>query len=123
MDAITVMLKVVKFSHFLTRTYNKGMPGDEIRLASLFFDTASRTSKRKRNRRSEYPKALWDAVAEVKTFKRPCARLLPDIEKHVLTKEFPEQGTHSGVRLLLSSMARSVVSADALCHHQCPYGQ
>ena len=67
MDAITVMLKVVKFSHFLTRTYNKGMPGDEIRLASLFFDTASRTSKRKRNRRSEYPKALWYAVAEVNT--------------------------------------------------------
>ena len=72
------------------------MPGDEIRLASLFFDTASRTRKRKRNRRSEYPKALWYAVAEVKTFKRPCARLLPDIEKHVLTKVFPEQGTHSG---------------------------
>ena len=72
------------------------MPGDEIRLASLFFDTASRTRKRKRNRRSEYPKALWYAVAGVKTFKRPCARLLPDIEKHVLTKEFPEQGTHSG---------------------------
>ena len=87
------MLKVVKFSHFLTRIY-KGMPGDEIRLASLFFDTASRTRKRKRNRRSEYPKALWYAVAGVKTFKRPCARLLPDIEKHV--QEFPEQGTHSG---------------------------
>ena len=93
------MLKVVKFSHFLTRIYNKGVPGDEIRLASLFFDTASRTRKRKRNRRSEYPKTLWYAVAGVKTFKRPCARLLPDIEKHVLTKEFPEQDAHSGGRL------------------------
>ena len=93
------MLKVEKFSHFLTRTYNKGMPGDEIRLASLFFDTAPRTRKRKRNRRNEYPKTLWYAVAEVKTFKRPCARLLPDIEKHVLTKEFPEQDAHSGGRL------------------------
>ena len=123
MDATIPIRRPENFSQFSARIYNKGMPGDEIRLASLFFDTASRTRKRKRNRRSEYPKALWYAVAEVKTFKRPCARLLPDIEKHVLTKEFPEQGTHSGVRLLLSSMARSVVSADALCHHQCPYGQ
>ena len=45
------------------------------------------------------------------------------IENNVLATEFPEQGAHSGGRLLLSSMARSVASADVLCHQQCPYGQ
>ena len=41
------------------------MPGDKIRLASLFFDTAPRTRKRKRNRRNKYPQ-------------KPYVRLLPD---------------------------------------------
>ena len=77
MGATIRIWRQANFSQFSTLN-NKGMPGDEIRLASLFFDTASRTRKRKRNRRSEYPKTLWYAMAEVNTLKRPCARLLPD---------------------------------------------
>ena len=99
------------------------MPGDTIRLASLFFDTASRTRKRKRNRRSKYPKALRYAKAEVNTIRWPYVRLLPDKWNTRTYYWVPWTDTHSGVLLLFPSTVWSVASVDALCHKQCPYDQ